>query len=515
MSKRRTGWLGVLSTRLSPLEVLVNHDDIPMALTFDDVLLTPQYSEILPRDADVSTQLTRNIILRIPLISAAMDTVTEGTLAIAMAREGGLGFIHKNLTISEQAREVLRVKKSESGMIVDPVTIGPDATVADARALMKRHEISGIPVVDGGQNKKEGGRLVGIVTNRDLRFVEHSALLVREVMTKQVVTAREGITIDEAKVLLQKHRIEKVPVVDEAGHIKGLITIKDIEKSARHPLATKDMYGRLRVGAAVGVGADRHARIQALCDAGVDIIAIDTAHGHSRSVIDAVRATKQEFPELPIIAGNVATESATLALLEAGADAIKVGIGPGSICTTRVVAGVGVPQLTAIMQCRRAAEKFGATIIADGGIRHSGDIVKALAAGASCVMLGGLLAGTDEAPGEVILYQGRSYKSYRGMGSLGAMQAGSADRYFQDQAREQALKLVPEGVEGMVPYKGPVHASVYQLVGGVRAGMGYLGACDLATLRAHASFVRISAAGMRESHVHDITVTNEAPNYRV
>lgn len=482
------------------------HAAISLALTFDDVLLVPQYSSVMPKDANVQTQLTSKISLRIPLVSAAMDTVTESALAIAMAREGGLGFIHKNLTIAEQAREVLRVKKSESGMIVDPVTIRPDASLSDARELMRRHDISGIPVVDGDQ-------LVGIITNRDLRFETQPTQAVSRVMTKNVVTASEGITIEESKILLHKHRIEKLPVVDKAGRLKGLITIKDIEKSERHPGATKDALGRLRVGAAVGVGEDRHERVAALREAGVDVIVIDTAHGHTESVLRAVAATKKEFPDLALIAGNVATAEATRALAGAGADTIKVGIGPGSICTTRIVAGVGVPQLTAILDCAEAANDCGARIIADGGVRHSGDIVKALAAGAACVMVGSLLAGTDESPGEVVLYQGRSFKTYRGMGSLGAMVQGSADRYFQE-SEHQPMKLVPEGVEGLVPFKGTLHASIYQLVGGLRSGMGYLGAKDLAELHRRATFVRISAAGMRESHVHDVTVTKEAPNYR-
>jgi IMP dehydrogenase len=434
-----------------------------------------------------------------------MDTVTESRLAIAMAREGGLGFVHKNLSIEEQAKEVLRVKKSESGMIVDPITIGPGQTLGEARELMSRHNISGILVVEGEQ-------LVGIITNRDLRFEDRASIEVREAMTAEVVTAPEGITTDESKQLLQQYRIEKLPVVDGDGKIQGLITIKDIEKRENFPNATKDHLGRLRVGAAVGVGEDRAERVAALVAAGVDIIAMDTAHGHSKAVIDAVKATKKEHPDLPIVAGNVATEAAVMALVEAGADTIKVGIGPGSICTTRIVSGVGVPQLTAVSRCAAAAREKGVMIVADGGIRHSGDIVKALASGANVVMVGSMFAGTNEAPGEVVLYQGRSYKSYRGMGSLGAMEAGSADRYFQ--ANQGASKLVPEGVEGLVPYKGELAASIYQMVGGLRAGMGYLGAPDLGTLRKNARFNRITAAGTRESHVHDVTVTKEPPNYR-
>ncbi|OGQ83307.1 MAG: IMP dehydrogenase [Deltaproteobacteria bacterium RIFOXYA12_FULL_58_15] len=475
---------------------------IELALTYDDVLLVPRYSEVLPGETNVASVVTAQLAVQIPLLSSAMDTVTEAKMAIAIAREGGLGFVHKNLDIEAQAREVTKVKKSESGTIVDPVTIGPDATLGDAREVMRRHNISGIPVVDGN-------RLVGILTNRDLRFEEVSNHLVSDAMTREVVTAREGITIDESKVLLQKHRIEKLPVVDKDGKLKGLITIKDIEKSARHPNATKDGFGRLRVGAALGVGADRAERAAAVVEAGVDIAVIDTAHGHTKSVLAAVAATKLAHPNLPLIAGNVATGEATRALLDAGADAVKVGIGPGSICTTRIVAGVGVPQLSAIFDCAVVARERGATIIADGGIRHSGDIVKALAAGASCVMIGSLFAGTEEAPGEVVLYQGRSYKSYRGMGSLGAMQDGSADRYFQTDA----AKFVPEGIEGMVAYKGSVAASVYQFVGGLRSGMGYLGAQNLEALRQNAKFLRITSAGAAESHVHDVTVTKEAPNY--
>jgi len=479
-------------------------DPFEMALTFDDVLLVPRYSEILPRATDVRTALAKDFWLQTPLISAAMDTVTESGMAIAMAREGGLAFVHKNMTPEEQAREVLRVKKSESGMIVDPVTIEPGASLTDALELMKQHEISGIPVV-------EDGRLVGIITKRDLNFQDHGGDTVKTVMTKHVVTAEEGVTLEDAKFLLHKHRIEKLPVVDAGQRIIGLITIKDIDKSERHPLATKDRFGRLRVGAAVGVGAGHEERVSCLVEAGTDLLAIDTAHGHSKSVIDAVKETKLAHPNVVLVAGNVATADATNALLDAGADAVKVGIGPGSICTTRIVAGVGVPQLTAIRNCAAAAHARGATIIADGGIRHSGDIVKALAAGADCVMIGSLFAGTEESPGEVVLYQGRSFKSYRGMGSLGAMQAGSADRYFQ---KNGAKKLVPEGVEGLVPYKGTLSDSVYQLIGGVRSGMGYLGAGTLQVLRDVAEFVRISPAGIRESHVHDVTVTKEAPNYR-
>ncbi len=480
--------------------------EFPFALTFDDVVLVPQYSDVLPADTDVGTELAPKLSLRIPLISAAMDTVTESQLAMAIARQGGLGIVHRNLSVEAQAREVLKVKKSESGMIVDPITIAPRATLAAARELMRKYDISGIPVVDGD-------RLTGIITHRDLRFEARDEQAVKDVMTTEVVTASEGITLEQAKVLLQKHRIEKLPVVDRERRLKGLITIKDIEKSERHPEATKDALGRLRVGAAVGTGADRGERVAKLVEAGVDAIIVDTAHGHTASVLAAVKATRKEHPSLPLVAGNVATAEATLALLAAGADAVKVGIGPGSICTTRVVAGVGVPQLSAILECAAAAHSRGAGIIADGGIRNAGDIVKALAAGATTVMIGGLFAGTDEAPGEVVLYQGRSYKAYRGMGSLGAMAAGSADRYFQSGEGGPA-KLVPEGVEAMVPFKGPLAQSVYQLVGGVRSGMGYLGAKDLAALRARARFLRVTVAGVREGHVHDVTVTKEPPNYR-
>ncbi len=479
----------------------------PLALTFDDVLLVPQSSQVVPREVTVDTVLVRGIALSIPIVSSAMDTVTESHMAVAIAREGGIGFVHKNLSIAGQAREVARVKKSESGMIVAPITIDSGARVADVRELMRKYEISGIPVVDHEQ-------LVGIVTARDLRFVEDTRLNVRDVMTTTVVTAAEGITLAEAKALLQKHRIEKLPVVDGDGKLKGLITIKDIQKSEQHPFATKDALGRLRVGAAVGVGKERLERTAALVEAGVDVLVVDTAHGHSQGVIDAVREIRHHFTELPLVAGNIATAEATAALIAAGVDAVKVGIGPGSICTTRVVSGVGVPQLTAVLDCAREAKKHGVPVIADGGVRFSGDVVKALAAGASSVMIGSLLAGTDEAPGEVVLYQGRSYKSYRGMGSIGAMQDGSADRYFQEQTSEP-LKLVPEGVEGLVPYKGAMSTTVAQLIGGLRSGMGYVGASDLASLCERARFVRITQAGGRESHVHDVTVTKEPPNYRV
>jgi IMP dehydrogenase len=480
--------------------------NLPLALTFDDVLLLPAESDILPRNVDVTARLTRNIALRIPLVSAAMDTVTEARTAITMAQEGGLGFIHKNLTPAQQALEVTKVKKYESGMVVDPITIEPDAPLHRALALMRQHEISGIPVT-------KSGRLVGILTNRDLRFERNLEQKVGDVMTTDLVTCREGISQDEAKELLHRNRIEKLLVVDERFELKGLITIKDIEKTQAHPLAAKDKTGRLLVGAAVGVGPDRDERVAALLRAGCDVIAVDTAHGHSRAVIEAVRQLKANFKGIEIVAGNVATGEAAAALCEAGADAIKVGIGPGSICTTRVVAGVGVPQVTAVDNCVRATNRFGVPCISDGGIKYSGDIVKALAAGAHTVMIGSLFAGTEEAPGEVILYQGRSYKSYRGMGSLGAMKMGSKDRYFQ--AEEDNLKLVPEGIEGRVPYKGPLAMNVFQLIGGLRSGMGYTGSHSIEELRTRTKFVRITSAGLRESHVHDVQVTQEAPNYRI
>ena len=480
--------------------------NVPLALTFDDVLLLPAESDILPRQVDVSAQLTRNVRLRIPLVSSAMDTVTEARTAIAMAQEGGLGFIHKNLTIQQQALEVTKVKKYESGMVVDPVTIEPDAPVHKAVALMRQHEISGIPVT-------KNGRLVGILTNRDLRFEKNLDQKVEAMMTRELVTCREGITQDEAKELLHRNRIEKLLVVDDKYQLRGLITIKDIEKTRAHPNAAKDEKGSLLVGAAVGVGPDRDERVHALLQAGADIIAVDTAHGHSRAVLDAVRDLKRNFKGIEIVAGNVATGDAASALCEAGADAVKVGIGPGSICTTRVVAGVGVPQITAIDSCVRAASRHGVPCISDGGIKYSGDIVKALAAGAHTVMIGSLFAGTEEAPGEVILFQGRSYKSYRGMGSMGAMKKGSRDRYFQDETED--MKLVPEGIEGRVPYKGPLAMIVFQLVGGLRSGMGYTGCHSIEELRTKAKFVRITAAGLRESHVHDVQVTQEAPNYRI
>ncbi len=484
---------------------MLNHD-LRDALTFDDVLLVPAESAVLPRQVDLSAQLTRTITLRIPLLSSAMDTVTEARLAIALAQEGGLGVVHKNLSIERQAGEVARIKKYESGMVRDPVTVAPEAPLSRVVELMRQHQVSGIPVV-------KNGRLVGIVTNRDLRFEKNLTQSVEAAMTRDLITAKEGITLEQAKELLQEHRIEKLPVVDAEFHLKGLVTIKDIEKTIAHPNAAKDAQGRLLCGAAVGVGPDREARIEALVRAGADLIVIDTAHGHSAGVLEAVRATRKKFASTQIMAGNVATAEATLALIDAGVDAVKVGIGPGSICTTRVVAGVGVPQLTAVDDCARAAERHGIPIISDGGIKYSGDAVKALAAGANAVMLGSLFAGTEEAPGEVVLYQGRSYKEYRGMGSIGAMRQGSKDRYFQDEISE-AEKLVPEGIEGRVPYKGTVAMTVHQLLGGLRAGMGYVGCKNIDELRHKPRFVKITSAGLRESHVHDVTVTQEAPNYR-
>ncbi len=483
-------------------------DNLRQALTFDDVLLVPGASDVLPSQVSVETRLTNAIALRTPIVSSAMDTVTEAAAAICMARSGGLGVVHKNFSIAEQANEIVKVKKAESGIVIDPVTIHPEQLLADALELMRRHRISGLPVVG------EGGVAVGILTNRDIRFELNLGQRVRDVMTTKLVTAPEGITLEQSKELLHKHRIEKLVVVDGAGRLRGLVTIKDIEQAQAHPFAAKDDLGRLRVGAAVGVGPDRAARIAALLQAGADVIVIDTAHGHSRGVLDAVAATRRDFPKAQIIAGNVATAEGTTALIEAGADAVKVGIGPGSICTTRIVAGVGVPQVTAIADCARAAAKHDVPIIADGGVKHSGDLVKAIAAGAHVVMIGSLFAGTDEAPGEVILYQGRSYKQYRGMGSLGAMRAGSKDRYFQADVTSDK-KLVPEGIEGRVPYRGPLAESVYQLVGGLRSGMGYTGCRTIEELRTRAHFVRISSAGLRESHVHDVIITKEAPNYRL
>jgi len=479
------------------------------ALTFDDVLIKPAASEVLPAQVQTNTRITKKIDLKIPLLSSAMDTVTESAMAIVMAQHGGMGVIHKNLDIAQQAEEVRRVKKFESGMVVNPITIHPDQTLADALDLMDVNHISGIPVVERGSNK-----LVGILTNRDVRFASNRAQPVSELMTHEgLVTVTENVDTTEAKKLLHQHRIEKLLVVDEAYRCTGLITVKDIEKAKLHPNACKDESGRLRVAAATGVGEAGFERAAALIEAGVDVLVIDTAHGHSAGVIKAVEQIKAKVGDTQIIAGNVATAAAVKALAEAGADAVKVGIGPGSICTTRIVAGVGVPQLTAVLDCAEMAHKLDVPIIADGGIKFSGDIAKAMAAGASTCMVGSLLAGTDEAPGEVILYQGRSYKSYRGMGSVGAMARGSADRYFQQDVQDN-LKLVPEGIEGRVPYKGPAGQIIHQLVGGLKASMGYTGSAILADFRERAEFVRITNAGLRESHAHDVTITREAPNYR-
>ena len=487
----------------------MNHDTpIQEALTFDDVSLMPDYSEVLPTETVLGSSITRNISLGIPLTSAAMDTVTEFETAISVAREGGLGIIHRNMSVERQAMQVRRVKKSESGMIDDPVTVKPDQPISDVLTLMSRYRISGVPVV------KEG-RLVGIITNRDLRFETDPSRPVSSAMTSEnLVTAPVGISLEDSKKLLHKSRIEKLLVVDEAGALKGLITIKDITKIKKYPNACKDSRGRLRVGAAVGIGKDMEPRVAALLKAGVDVIAVDSAHGHSRNVLEAVKSIKAAYPDIRIIAGNIATARGADALIAAGADAVKVGVGPGSICTTRIVAGVGVPQITAIMECAKACRPAGIPLIADGGIKYSGDIVKALAAGADVVMIGGLFAGTDESPGETILYQGRTYKTYRGMGSLGAMKEGSRDRYFQDDVFEPS-KLVPEGIEGKVPYRGSVTAIIHQLMGGLRAGMGYLGAANLEELRTRARMVRVTSAGLRESHVHDVIITKEAPNYQV
>ncbi len=482
--------------------------NIRLALTFDDVLLQPAESAVLPNQVDVSSRLTRNLRVPTPLLSSAMDTVTEARMAIAMAQEGGIGIIHKNFTPEQQAKEVARVKKHESGMVTEPVTIEPSAPLSKAIELMKQHGINGIPVVEGGR------KLVGIVTSRDVRFEKNVTQRVDQMMTKKLVTAREGVQQHEAIELLHKNRIEKLLIVNEQFELKGLMTVKDVEKRKTHPNAAKDGKERLLVGAAVGPGADREARIDALLKAGCDVIVIDTAHGHSRGVIDAVRDTRKNWPKgFELVAGNVATAEATKALIEAGVDAVKVGIGPGSICTTRIVAGIGVPQVTAIDDCARAADGSGVPIIADGGIKHSGDIVKAIAAGASTVMIGSLFAGTEEAPGDTILYQGRSYKLYRGMGSLGAMRQGSKDRYFQGGVQDPG-KLVPEGIEGRVPYKGSIGMNVFQLVGGLRSGMGYTGARNIEELQKKATFVQITSAGLKESHVHDVIITEEAPNYR-
>jgi IMP dehydrogenase len=482
---------------------------IQKALTFDDVLLVPAFSEVLPRDTALKTQLTRHIALNIPLVSAAMDTVTEGRLAIAMAQQGGVGIIHKNLTAAEQAREVAKVKRFESGVLRDPITISPEMKVHDVIALSQQHGISGFPVVEGAQ-------LVGIVTNRDLRFETRLDQPVRSIMTprERLVTVKEGTPLADAKALMHSHRLERVLVVNEAFELRGLMTVKDITKQTEHPAACKDEYGKLRVGAAVGVGADNEERVTLLAAAGVDVIVVDTAHGHSKGVLERVRWVKKQFPHVEVIGGNIATADAARALIEYGADGVKVGIGPGSICTTRIVAGVGVPQITAIANVSEALKGTGVPVIADGGVRYSGDVAKAIAAGADAVMMGSMLAGTEEAPGDVFLYQGRQYKSYRGMGSVGAMKDGAADRYFQDNSAN-IDKLVPEGIEGRVAYKGSVNAILFQLIGGVRASMGYCGCQTIAEMHEKAQFVEITTAGMRESHVHDVQITKEAPNYHV
>ena len=482
---------------------------IQTALTFDDVLLVPAYSQVLPRDTNLTTQLTKNIKLNIPLVSAAMDTVTEASLAIAMAQEGGIGIIHKNLTADEQAREVSRVKRHEFGIVIDPITVTPTMRVRDAITLQRQHGISGLPVV-------ENGKLVGIVTNRDLRFEDRLDEPLRGIMTPQdrLVTMHEGATLDEAQTLMHRHRLERVLIVNDAFELRGLATVKDIVKNTEHPLASKDAFGQLRVGAAVGVGAGTEERVEKLVNAGVDLIVVDTAHGHSAGVIERIRWIKDNYSKVDVIGGNIATAQAARDLADVGADGVKVGIGPGSICTTRIVAGVGVPQITAISDVTKALEGTGVPLIADGGVRYSGDVAKAIAAGASTVMMGGMFAGTEEAPGEVVLYQGRSYKSYRGMGSLGAMADGSADRYFQDPSNNSD-KYVPEGIEGRVPYKGSVLNIIYQLVGGLRASMGYCGCANIEQMRNEATFVQITGAGMRESHVHDVQITKEAPNYRL
>ncbi len=478
------------------------------ALTYDDVYLVPAYSEVLPRDVDTGTQLTRGIRLNIPLVSAAMDTVTEARLAITMAQSGGIGIIHKNMSPQQQAAEVRLVKKFEAGVIRNPITVGPHTSIRDVMQITRAHNISGVPVV-------EGDRLVGIVTSRDLRFERKPDDPVRNIMTRKerLVTVREGAGHDEVLELLHRHRIEKVLVVNDAFELRGLITVKDIQKARDNPHAAKDDHERLRVGAAVGVGGDTEARVAALAEAGVDVVVVDTAHGHSRGVVERVRWIKRQFPGLQVVAGNIVTGGAARVLMDAGVDAVKVGVGPGSICTTRIVAGVGVPQISAIAMVAEALEGTGIPLIADGGVRYSGDVAKALAAGASTVMLGSMFAGTEEAPGEVELYQGRSYKGYRGMGSLGAMQMGSKDRYFQDESDTD--KLVPEGIEGRVPYRGPLRAIVHQLVGGVRSAMGYCGCASIEQMRSQAQFVRVTSAGVREAHVHDVQIVKEAPNYRL
>jgi IMP dehydrogenase len=480
---------------------------IPIAYTFDDVLLLPGESSVLPTDVETYVKLTDKITLTIPLISAAMDTVTESKTAIAMARLGGLGIIHKNMTPEEQALEVEKVKRAESGMILEPITMSPDQKLGDAAQAMKKNDISGVPIT-------VGKKLVGILTHRDLRFQKNLNQKIEDVMTKEVVTAKEGILLEKAKEILQKNRIEKLPVVDDKGNLKGLITIKDIEQAQRYPNSSKDELGRLRVGAAIGVGEASLDRADLLIKEGVDLLVIDTAHGHTKGVLDTVKEFRERFAKVALVAGNVATADGTEALIKAGVHAVKVGVGPGSICTTRVVSGVGVPQLTAIFECASVANRYQIPLIADGGIKFSGDITKAIAAGATAIMIGSLFAGTDEAPGETILYQGRSFKTYRGMGSLGAMKRGSKDRYFQEGVTD-ASKLVPEGIEGMVPARGPISDQIHQLIGGLRSGMGYVGAGNIAELKKKARFVQITSAGLKESHVHDVTITKEAPNYRL
>jgi len=478
-------------------------------LTFDDVLIAPNHSEVLPKDVDLKTKITKNITLNIPLVSAAMDTVTESRAARAMAQVGGMGIIHKNMDIAKQAQEVNKVKKYEAGMITEPMTLTPEDTVGTAKKIMLEYKIGGFPVID------KSGKLLGIVTNRDIRFEEKMSLKIKDVMTKEnLVTVPVHTNLDDAKKILQKHRIEKLLVVDDKYNLRGLITVKDIEKSRLYPNSCKDSKGRLRVGAAVGTADDTLERVEELVKAGVDLVVVDTAHGHSQRVIDVIKKVKSKYPELDLVGGNVATAEAVKALIKAGVDAIKVGIGPGSICTTRIIAGIGVPQLTAVMDCAEAAKKSGVLLIADGGIKFSGDILKALAAGADVVMLGGLLAGTDESPGEMVHYQGRSYKVYRGMGSVGAMKDGSKDRYFQEEV-DESYKFVPEGVEGQVPYRGSLSLVIYQLVGGVKSGMGYTGSKNISELRKNAQFIRITAQGLKESHVHDVMVTKETPNYRL
>ena len=487
---------------------MLEQEVLPVGLTFDDVLLIPAESSVLPRDNDVSTRLTERITLNIPLVSAAMDTVTESKTAIAMAQEGGLGIVHRNLSVWAQAGEVEKVKKFESGMITDPITVAPDQKISDAQEIMNKYRISGLPVT-------KNGKLVGILTNRDLRFEKRHDRPVSEVMTKEnLVTVKLGVGLDEAKELLHQHRIEKLLVVDDRFELKGLITVKDIEKKIQYPNASKDERGRLRVGAAVGVGSDWEERVEALVRTGVDLIAVDTAHGHSKNVLDVIGQIRRRYPDLEISGGNVATAEGTTALIEAGVNVVKVGVGPGSICTTRVVSGVGVPQITAIGSCAKAAARHNVPIIADGGIKYSGDITKALAAGAASVMIGSLFAGTEESPGETILYQGRTYKAYRGMGSIGAMGQGSRDRYGQADVMD-SNKLVPEGIEGQVPYKGSLSFNIHQLVGGLRAGMGYLGCKNVTALHNKAKFMQITSASLREGHVHDVFITKEAPNYRV